>query len=343
MGEPAGIGPDVVVMAWTRRNQANLLPFFVNGDPALYADRAKALGLELAIRTIDAPEDAVSVFPNALPVIPLDQSVSGSPAEPADNDPALIVQSLHRSIDQCLAGAASGLVTAPINKAALYKDGFAFQGHTDFLAATLRQHTGEPIHELMMLCAPSVQPTLRVVPVTIHTALKNVAGALNANAIVVAGTQLHDALQVDFGIKAPQIAIAGLNPHAGEQGAMGKEEIEIITPAIETLVASGVQASGPYPADTLFHTEARSRYDAVLCMYHDQALIPLKTLDFHGGVNVTLGLPIVRTSPDHGTAYDLAGSGNARADSMIAAIKMAVTIAHSRSATIALSRRETHA
>ncbi len=330
MGEPAGIGPDVTVAAWSQRNKTALPPFYVNADPELYEDRAKAMGLDLHIQSIASPEEAGSVFPNALPILPLDQCVKGTPASPSNQDPALIVQSLQRSVEQCIDGAACALVTSPINKAALYQDGFAFQGHTDFLADLLSRQTGKTLHGLMMLSAPSVSPTLRVVPVTIHTALKNVAGALSTSVIVTAGTQLHQALQVDFGISAPRIAVAGLNPHAGEQGAMGHEEIDLIAPAIEMLVAKGIQAEGPYSADTLFHAEARGHYDAALCMYHDQALIPLKTLDFHGGVNTTLGLPIVRTSPDHGTAYDLAGSGHARSDSMVAALHMAATIAQNR-------------
>ena len=314
MGEPAGIGPDVTVAAWTQRNKTALPPFYVNADPDLYEDRAKAMGLKLRIRTISSPEEAGAVFHNALPVLPLDQSVKGTPAMPSNQDPALIVQSLQRSVEQCLEGAASALVTAPINKAALYRDGFAYEGHTDFLADLISHQTGQTLNELMMLCAPSISPTLRVVPITIHSALKDVAGALSTSTIVMAGTHLSQALQADFGIDAPRIAVTGLNPHAGEQGAMGSEEVDVIAPAIEALVAAGIQAEGPYPADTIFHAEARSHYDAVLCMYHDQALIPLKTLDFHGGVNTTLGLPIVRTSPDHGTAYDLAGSGRARSD-----------------------------
>jgi 4-hydroxythreonine-4-phosphate dehydrogenase len=335
MGEPAGIGPDVVITALTRKDNAALPTFFVNGDPRLYEERVKLLGVNLSVQTISAPGEAVDAFPHALPVLPLDQSVQGSPSQPSDSDPALIVQSLLRSVEQCLDGTASAMVTAPINKSALYKEGFSYQGHTDFLADRLARHTGAPISELMMLCAPMIEPTLRVVPVTIHTALHNVAKVLNTNDIVTAGLQLHDALQNDFDIETPRIAVAGLNPHAGEQGAMGLEEIEIIAPAIDTLVGNGVQAKGPYPADTLFHAEARAHYDAVLCMYHDQALIPLKTLDFHGGVNATLGLPLVRTSPDHGTAYDLAGSGNARPDSMIAALKLASAIEHVRRKSLA--------
>ena len=330
MGEPAGIGIDVILEAWSKRQELALPAFFVCSDEAVLRQRASALSILVPTKVIDHPSEAHTVFSNSLPVIALDGKATSSAGSPSANDPPMILQSLEHCISYCLDGAAGGLITSPINKAALYNDGFPFQGHTDFLANRLSQLTGDPVTELMMLCSPSLQPPLRVVPATIHTPLHMVAKQLTTDEIVKTGLQLHRSLIDDFGITTPRIAAAGLNPHAGEEGALGHEEQKIITPAIDMLSAHGVGISGPYPADTLFHADARSQFDAIICMYHDQALIPLKTLDFHGGVNVTLGLPIVRTSPDHGTGFDIAGTGKARPDSMIAALRMADTIAQSR-------------
>jgi 4-hydroxythreonine-4-phosphate dehydrogenase len=330
MGEPAGIGPDIVLSTWSRREEAALPAFFICGDEQLLAHRAQALGLHVPIELIDRPDQASSTFPNALPVIQIDGYTSGGAGQPSANDPPLILQSLERCLAFCLEGSARALVTCPINKAALYNDGFSYQGHTDFLADRLHQITGEPVTELMMLCAPGLHPPLRVVPLTIHQPLRDVAKALTSEAIIAASLQLQHSLKAELGIEQPKIAVAGLNPHAGEEGALGNEEQEIIIPAIDALIAQGVAIEGPFPADTLFHAEARQRFDAILCMYHDQALIPIKTLDFHGGVNVTLGLPIIRTSPDHGTGFDIAGSGQARPDSFIAALRQADQMAQNR-------------
>ena len=236
---------------------------------------------------------------------------------------AFVIDAIETAFQFCKLGQASAMVTNPINKDALYAAGFKFQGHTDFLAH-LASENGTPANEVMMLVAAG----LRAVPITIHIALKDVPKALTTEGIIEQGEIVYRALQTQFGIAAPRIAVTGMNPHAGENGAMGDEETRIIAPAVAALKAKGINVFGPISADTAFHAEARATYDAILCMYHDQALIPVKTLDFHGGVNVTLGLPIIRTSPDHGTALALAGTGKARPNSLIAAIKLASQMAH---------------
>ncbi len=275
------------------------------------------------VREISAPDEARRCFDKAVPVFPLTlpRDVKAGHLDPA-NAPA-VLSSIERAVSFVQAGEASGLVTSPIHKKNLYAAGFAHPGHTEYLT----QLAGSDKPAVMMLACPG----LKVVPVTIHLALKDAIVSLSEDAILHAGRTTAEALMRDFGIAAPRLAVAGLNPHAGEDGAMGREEIEIIRPAVERLAQEGIDITGPLPADTLFHADARSRYDAVLCMYHDQALIPLKTIDFDHGVNVTLGLPFVRTSPDHGTALGIAGSGQARPDSMIAALQMAGAMVASRS------------
>jgi 4-hydroxythreonine-4-phosphate dehydrogenase len=321
MGEPAGVGGDIVLAAWAGRKTHELPAFFVIDDAARLHALAARLGLDVRIHAIAGPEEACGVYAQALPVLHRalpGQSVSGAP-DP-DNCPAVIgaIETAVRLAQQHRIG---GLVTNPIHKAALYVGGFSYPGHTEFLAALAGN-----VPVAMMLATA----TLKTVPVTIHVALRDAIAALNTATIVATGTLLATALKRDFGIAEPRIAVAGLNPHAGEGGAMGREDIEIIVPAVAALQAQGIAAIGPLPPDTMFHTDARARYDAALCMYHDQALIPIKTLDFFGGVNVTLGLPFVRTSPDHGTALDLAGTGKARPDSLIAALRMAAEMAGHR-------------
>lgn len=325
MGEPAGIAPDVTLLSWARE-RASLPPFYVIGDPVLYQSRSELMGLDIPIKEISAPKQTTSVFGDALPVLPIGGQIRSQPGHPNVDDASLVLQALQLSVSACQNGKASGLVTGPIHKKSLYQTGFNYQGHTDFLAATLQTEQA-PIYEVMMLCSEVADPPLRVVPVTIHESLSDVPERLSKEGIITTCTTLNDALKTRFGIATPIIAVAALNPHAGEDGAMGQEETTIIRPAIQALQAIGVHASGPYPADTLFHAESRQNFDAVLCMYHDQALIPLKTLDFYGGVNVTLGLPIIRTSPDHGTAFEIAGTGEARPDSMIAALQLAGRLA----------------
>ncbi|TQV80966.1 4-hydroxythreonine-4-phosphate dehydrogenase PdxA [Denitrobaculum tricleocarpae] len=323
MGEPAGIGGEILLKAWQAASANDLHPFFAIDAPARLQSIADRLELPVVVREISAPDEAHGCFNTALPVLPLTlpRDVKAGHLDPA-NAPA-VLSSIKRAVDLIQTGEASGLVTNPIHKKNLYAAGFAHPGHTEYLA----QLAGSDKPAVMMLACPG----LKVIPVTIHLALKDAIVSLSEDAILHAGRTTAEALVCDFGIATPRLAVAGLNPHAGEDGAMGREEIEIIQPAVERLAQEGIDITGPLPADTLFHADARRRYDAVLCMYHDQALIPLKTIDFDRGVNVTLGLPFVRTSPDHGTALGIAGSGEARPDSMIAALQMAGAMVASRS------------
>ena len=321
MGEPAGIGGDIVLQAW-QQTHAHGAAFFVIDDPARLAALARRLNLSVPIVEIGAPSDAAGRFATALPVLP--QSLA-KPARPGQLDPAngpAVIESIRRAVAFAMAGDVSAVVTNPIHKKALYDCGFRHPGHTEFLA----ELTGLTTPSVMMLASA----TLRVVPVTIHLALRQAIESLRMDSILHCARVTAEALKIDFGIAAPRLAISGLNPHAGEDGAMGREETDIIRPAIAALRDMGLIVAGPLPADTMFHAAARANYDAAICMYHDQALIPLKTLAFDQGVDVTLGLPIVRTSPDHGTALDIAGSGRANPASLIAALAMAGDIARRR-------------
>ena len=324
LGDPAGIGPEIAVKAWTSL-RADGPAFFVIGDHDALASAPGAAGVP--IRRILGAQEVGPVFAEALPVLdaPLRSPVvAGQPA--AASAPS-IVEWIQRAVGLALAGSVSGVVTAPIAKAPLYEAGFGFPGHTEFLGelTAAAPYDGER-GPVMMLTAADLMTTL----VTVHEPLARVPGLLSAERIAHVGRVTAQALVRDFGIPSPRLAVAGLNPHAGEAGAIGSEEIECVAPAVARLRADGIDASGPHPADTLFAPEIRARYDAIVCLYHDQALIPVKMLDFWGGVNVTLGLPIVRTSPDHGTAFDIAGRGLARADSLIAAIRLAGRIARAR-------------
>lgn len=323
MGEPAGIGGELTLLAWRRRQAETVPPFFVLDDPARLERLAGALGWAVPLRSVAAPEDAAAVFPLALPVLPvaLPRPVTAGHPDPA-NAPA-VIQAIRTATALVRAGRAAALVTNPIQKEALYAAGFRHPGHTEFLA----ELAGGATVAMMLAC-----PELRVVLATVHLSLREAVAALSTDKIVAAGRIAAAALVRDFAIARPRLAVAALNPHAGEGGTLGREEIEIIAPAVAALRASGIAAEGPAPADTLFHLAARRRYDAVLCMYHDQALIPLKTIDFAGGVNVTLGLPFIRTSPDHGTALDIAGSGKADPASLVAALKLASEMAARRAA-----------
>lgn len=310
MGEPAGIGPEITRAAYeTLRGDG--VPFFVVGDPALYPGCAE----------IGAPEEASVAFKNKLPVLPLPLAIPALTGTLNVKNAMAVIGSIERAVTFAREGRVGGVVTNPIHKAVLQESGFAHPGHTEFIG-----HLCDVPTPVMMLAAKD----LRVVPLTVHIALKDVPGAVTKDLIVKKARITHAALKKDFGLKNPRLALAGLNPHAGEGGAFGREDMDVMKPAIDALRAEGIAITGPHPADTLFHEEARARYDVALCGYHDQALIPLKTLDFHGGVNVTIGLPIVRTSPDHGTALDIAGKGIARADSLIAAIRMAGDMAARR-------------
>lgn len=323
-GEPAGVGCELAADAWLRRGSEALPAFMLIDDPDRVAARLRSIGRDVAVRAIDDPGDAVDLFPDSLPVLPHAFHAADRPGAPdAANGPA-VVQAIERAVTLVQDGHASAVVTNPIQKETLYEAGFAFPGHTEFLAHL----AGPDVTPVMLLASPE----LRVVPVTIHIPLAEVARRLTTAGIVEVARITAAALVRDFGIARPRLAVAGLNPHAGEGGALGREDIEVVAPAVAALRAEGIDAVGPLPADTMFHPEARATYDAALGMYHDQVLVPLKTLDFWGGVNVTLGLPFVRTSPDHGTALALAGTGRARPDSLIAALRLAARMAGRRAA-----------
>lgn len=324
LGDPAGIGPEIIFKAWSRL-RAEGPAFVVVGDFQSLAS-ASGSGMHL-VRRVTAPKQAAEVFPEALPVLDLPLRSPVIAGQPSSAAAAAIIRWIETGAGLALSGAVSGLVTAPIAKAPLYEAGFQFPGHTEFLgeltAAASYQGARGPI---MMLAVEGLRTTL----VTVHEPLSKVGALLSVDKIVNAALVTQQSLRRDFGIAAPRLAVAGFNPHAGEDGTIGREEAEVIGPAVAALRAHGVDATGPTPADSLFHPAAREKFDAAVCMYHDQALIPVKMLDFWGGVNLTLGLPIVRTSPDHGTAFDIAGRGLARPDSLIAAIRMAATIAERR-------------
>ncbi len=326
LGDPAGIGPEIVIKAWQALRGAQA-PFLVIGDIAVLANASP--GARHILARVGSPQEAASVFADALPVYDMPLGMKVTPGQPSSAYGAEVIAWIETAANMALSGAASGLVTAPIAKAPLYAAGFSFPGHTEFLGALT---AGSPIvgprGPIMMLTAGD----LCAVPVTIHEPYVAAPRLLTTDLIVHAGEVTAWALARDFGVLSPRLALAGLNPHAGESGTIGREEIEIIAPAAAMLRSRGIDCSDPRPADSLFHPQARQTYDAVLCMYHDQALIPVKMLDFWGGVNVTLGLPIVRVSPDHGVGYDIAGQGVARPDSLMAALRLAGEIAARRRA-----------
>ena len=322
VGDPSGVGPEIAIAAWQARDSAGVSPFYLLADPLLIAACARRLGADVAI-VETTPAQASRVFHGALPVVPLVARFVDSPGRPDPANAAGTVEAIERAVADCLAGHAAAVVTCPIAKKPLYDAGFGFPGHTEYLAHLASLHSGVEVTPVMLLAGPE----LRTVPVTIHIALAEVPKALTTELIVTTGRITAADLASRFGIAKPRLAIAGLNPHAGEGGTMGSEDERIIRPAIDILRALGIDAFGPLPADTLFHARARAGYDVAICMYHDQALIPAKALAFDEAVNVTLGLPFIRTSPDHGTAFDIAGQGVARADSLIAALKLASKLA----------------
>lgn len=327
MGDPAGVGGEVLLQAWSRAVAERLPTFAVIDDADRLEALAQTLGLNVPVAKIDDFSEAPVLFPRALPVLHRPLPVWPKPGRPDARAASRVIGAIDEAIELYLSGAAGGIVTNPIHKETLYRAGFTAPGHTEYLAERIAAARGEPeAHSVMMLACPA----LKVIPVTVHLALSDALSALTQEMIVRAGLITARALQTDFGLSTPRLAVAALNPHAGEGGMLGREEIDIIAPACERLRAEGVTVSGPLPADTLFHEAARPRSDAVLCMYHDQALIPLKTIDFARGVNVTLGLPVVRTSPDHGTAFDIAGKGIASAESLIESIRLAGDIARRR-------------
>ncbi|MBM3529792.1 MAG: 4-hydroxythreonine-4-phosphate dehydrogenase PdxA [Alphaproteobacteria bacterium] len=322
MGEPAGIGPDITLAAWLRRAELGLPPFYVLADPQCLIRRAKHLSIDVPVQPV-APEEATAVFARALPVVPLGLPATAEPGTPDATSALAAIASIERAVDDVVSGKAAAVVTNPVSKAVLYRSGFADPGHTEFLAKLAFERTGVPAWPVMMLWSPEVA----VVPVTIHIPLKDVIPRLTRDLIFETGRVVARDLAARFGIAHPRLAVAGLNPHAGEDDTLGREDSAVVRPAVERLVADGIDARGPLPADTMFHDAARRSYDAALCMYHDQALIPVKTLAFDHAVNVTLGLPFVRTSPDHGTAFDIAGTGKADPASLVAALKLAARLA----------------
>jgi 4-hydroxythreonine-4-phosphate dehydrogenase len=320
MGDPAGIGPELTLRAWLRRGDVKV-PFFVVADPEALRELARRLALNAPIIVTD-PAGAIETFASALPVVPLSVSAAPTPGEPDSAFARATIESIDRAVGYVHSGEASAIVTNPIAKHVLYEAGFGFPGHTEYLGE-LASRWGARAQPVMMLWSTA----LCVVPVTIHIPLADAPKALTQDLIVSTARIVAADLKDRFGIARPRLAVAGLNPHAGENGAMGREEIETIAPAIAQLRAEGLDVTGPHPADTMFHAAARARYDVALTMYHDQGLIPIKTLAFDTGVNVTLGLPFVRTSPDHGTAFDIAGKGLANPVSLIEAIRLAARLA----------------
>lgn len=322
VGDPSGIGPEIALTAWKCREKLSIPAFYLLADPALVAARGRLVGNSVPI-VETTPGEATAVFSGALPVVPLSAKFIDTPGNPAPANAEGVIEAIDRAVADSLAGRAAAVVTCPIAKKPLYDAGFGFPGHTEYLAHLAALQTGRTVTPVMLLAGPE----LRTVPVTIHIPLADAPRILTTELIVETARITARDLKNRFGITTPRLAIAGLNPHAGEEGAMGREDLEIIAPAVAMLRSAGIDARGPLPADTLFHRRARATYDVALCMYHDQALIPAKTLAFDEAVNVTLGLPFIRTSPDHGTAFDIAGKGVARPDSLIAALKLAAELA----------------
>ena len=333
LGEPAGIGPDITLAAWLKCNALNVPPFYVLADPHCLKRRAKMLGLDVPVEVVK-PAEAAAAFARALPVVPLGIPATAEPGKPDDTSAPAAIASIDRAVADVTGGIAAAVVTNPIAKNVLYKYGFADPGHTEYLARLSFEKSGDPAWPVMMLWSPEVA----VVPVTIHMPFKDVPKHLTRDLVFETGRVVVKDLIERFGIAKPRLAFAGLNPHAGEDGTLGKEDNLIVRPAIERLIDDGVDARGPLPADTMFHEAARKTYDVAICMYHDQALIPIKTLAFDHAVNVTLGLPFVRTSPDHGTAFDIAGTGKANPASLIAALLLAARLA-AQSEPVPVARR----
>ena len=322
LGEPAGIGPDLALTVWHRRAELKLPPFYIIADAEFLRRRAARLGLDVPLAIVP-PAAAAATFATALPVVLLDVAVTAEPGSPDGSSARAAIASIRRAVADVFAGSAAAIITNPVAKNVLYSWGFAEPGHTEFLATLVQGATGKVLRPVMMLWSPE----LAVVPVTIHLPLCEIFEHLSTELVVDTGRIVARDLSARFRLPRPRLVVAGLNPHAGESGALGEEDRAIVAPAVSQLVAEGIDARGPLPADSLFHKEARGRYDAALCMYHDQALIPIKTLAFDHAVNVTLGLPFVRTSPDHGTAFDIAGKGVADPTSLIAALRLAARLA----------------
>ncbi|UNF39353.1 4-hydroxythreonine-4-phosphate dehydrogenase PdxA [Bartonella krasnovii] len=325
-GDPAGIGPEIALKAWDLRITRRVPAFVLIADPDVIRSRARFLQMDVKVESV-LKTNPVKNFQNALPIIPLKNKQSHQLGFSSTNNAAGIIEAIERAVQLIQSGQASALITCPIAKKNLYNAGFQFPGHTEFLADLAHKAFHKSYHPVMMLAGPR----LKTVPITVHTPLKDVPSQLTRHLIIQTAFITECDLKKRFKITSPRLAIAGLNPHAGEEGTMGKEEFEVITPALEYLKKKGLNITGPLPADTMFHECARKTYDVALCMYHDQALIPVKTLDFDTTVNVTLGLPFIRTSPDHGTAFDIADKGIASPESFIAALKLADQLAKNNS------------
>jgi 4-hydroxythreonine-4-phosphate dehydrogenase len=329
MGDPAGIGLEIALKAWKQRAETAIAPFVLYADPEVAAERARLLGVAVPIAVIAAPDEAMKVFPRALPVLTVPRAAPVRPGMPDRANAPAIVAAIEAAVAAVVSGKAAALITNPIAKHVLRAADFPYPGHTEFLGALASRHfPGRSFTPVMMLAASE----LRVVPLTVHCPLASVPRQITRRLILDTVRIVEEALKRDFRLPTPRIAVTGLNPHAGEEGGMGREEIEVIAPAIAEARAKGLAVTGPHPADTLFHASARRTYDAAIAMYHDQALIPFKTVAFEDGVNITLGLPFVRTSPDHGTAFDIAAQGRASPQSFIEALKLASALAAARSA-----------
>lgn len=322
LGDPAGIGPDIALSAWLRRSEQGLPAFIVAGDPGALRARARHLGLDVPL-VETTPEEAAARFPRALPVLTAGPAATCAPGVPDSSCAPCVRASLDAALGLVESGRAAALVTNPLAKSVMYADGFPFPGHTEFLAARATRPGAPPPRPVMLIWSEQ----LAVVPATIHVPLAEVPRLLSVELLVETGRIVARDMARRFGLARPRIAVCGLNPHAGEDGTLGTEDETIVRPAVEALTRAGIDARGPLAADTLFHPQARAGYDVAVGMYHDQVLIPVKTLAFHDGVNVTLGLPFVRTSPDHGTAFDIAGTGRADASSLMAALKLARRLA----------------
>jgi len=321
IGEPAGIGPDIAFAAWLRRRELDLPAFYLLADPTFVLRRIGDMGLRVPTAVV-TPSQAPTSFERSLPLVDIATGITAQPGQPDASSAPAALTAIRRAVSDVCSGAARAIVTNPVAKSVLYRSGFAEPGHTEYLATLSKELCGVTARPVMMLWSPE----LAVVPVTIHLPLREVIANLSVDLIVETGRTVARELRGRFGIRCPRLAIAGLNPHAGEAGTMGDEDLTTVEPAVKRLLAEGIEARGPLPADSLFHSAARASYDVVLAMYHDQALIPIKTLAFDHAVNVTLGLPFVRTSPDHGTAFDIAGKGTADPTSLIAAIRLAARL-----------------
>ncbi len=330
MGDPAGVGPEIIARAWPVLGTqpgplAPVVPFAVIGDADVLAVQGAKMGVK--VEQVFSPSEAAAVFGRAIPVLHAPAPAPVTPGKPDPHNAPAVADWIERAVDLTLSGEACGIVTAPIAKAPMYASGFRFPGHTEFIAElTADMPFSGTRGPVMMLTAKDLRACL----VTIHVPIDQLPELITADRVMRVARVVHESMKRDFGIAAPRLALAALNPHAGEGGSIGLQEVEVLRPAAAALRAEGINITDPLPADTLFHDEARARYDATVCLYHDQALIPVKTLDFWGGVNATLGLPIVRTSPDHGTGFDIAGKGIARADSFIAAVRLASEMAAAR-------------